>query len=411
VPPVRDRSASLRVALLALLTLLLGAGGCAAQEVPETLVRSSDPELRAMAARLLPDLARRSGMELREPVRLEMRSRAQLVRYLEAKLDEELDAEEARHTVAAYHLMGLVPDTLDLRGVLLDLYTEQVAGFYDPDSTALFILDDQPARALQGLLVHELVHAVQDQTADLDALTDPELGNDRATAAQAAIEGHATLVMLEYLTEQMRGAPVDLSEMPDFGADLRPALEGMRSQFPALAGAPRVIQEALLFPYLEGAGYVQRLWTEEERVAPFGPWLPTSTEQVLTGERGDEPVPVALEVEGGRVLHEDALGRLELGVLLEAHAGDGAGDAARGWGGDRWALVEDGAGGRGLILAVAWDEVAARDAFMDRLGAHLDAFPARAELESLDLPVGPVSLLRVGSALATPVTVLRVEGG
>ena len=82
--------------------------------------------------------------------------------------------------MASYALLGLVPDTLDLRAVLLSLYTEQVAGFYEPDSTALFVMDDQPASALQGLLIHELVHAVQDQTVDLHALTDPDLGNDRA---------------------------------------------------------------------------------------------------------------------------------------------------------------------------------------------------------------------------------------
>ena len=32
----------------------------------------------------------------------------------------------------------------------MSVYTEQVAGFYDPDSTALFVLDDQPQDALAG---------------------------------------------------------------------------------------------------------------------------------------------------------------------------------------------------------------------------------------------------------------------
>ena len=116
-----------------------------------------------MAGSLLADLAERSGMELAEPVRLEKRSRDELVSYLHHKLDEEMPEPEARATVAVYALLGLVPPDLDLRSVLLDLYTEQVAGFYDPDSTALFILDDQPQVMLQGLLIHELVHAVCSQ--------------------------------------------------------------------------------------------------------------------------------------------------------------------------------------------------------------------------------------------------------
>ena len=147
------------------------------------LVESSDRHLRELAASLLPDLAARSGMELTSPVRLEQRSRAELVRYLEHKLDEELPPAEARARVDAYALFGLVPSDLDLRTVLLGLYTEQVAGFYEPDSTALFVLDDQPDADVEALLVHELVHAVQDQSVDLSAITDPDLGNDRATAA------------------------------------------------------------------------------------------------------------------------------------------------------------------------------------------------------------------------------------
>ncbi len=161
-----------RLPVLLGVAMALGACRSGAQQAP-AMVRSSDPELRELAAALLPDLARRAGMELKEPVRIEKRSRAQLERYLRHKLDEELPEEEARETVSSYALLGLVPDTLDLRTMLLALYTEQVAGFYEPDSTALFVLDDQPAAALQALLVHELVHAVQDQSVDLHALTVP----------------------------------------------------------------------------------------------------------------------------------------------------------------------------------------------------------------------------------------------
>ncbi|NJD19195.1 MAG: hypothetical protein FIA95_07945, partial [Gemmatimonadetes bacterium] len=286
-------------AVLTLAVLALSACAGDAQQTPP-LAASSDRELRELAGALLPDLARRSGLELKRPVRLERRTRADLVRYLRHKLDEELPEAEARRTVAVYALLGLVPDTLDLRALMLGLYTEQVAGFYEPDSTALFILADQPASVLQPLLVHELVHALQDQSADLEALTDAELGNDRASAAQAAIEGHATLVMLEYLSEQMRGAPVDLGRVRDFASSMRPALEGMQGQFPALAGAPPVVRQALLFPYVEGTAFVQGLWTRGTRGAPFGADLPISTEQVLTRDLEDVPVRIALTCEGGR---------------------------------------------------------------------------------------------------------------
>ena len=385
---------------LAVAGLALGACDSGAQQ-PATrsssaLVQSSDPALAELAAALLPDLARRAGMELKKPVRLERRSREQLVRYLRAKLDEELPEDEARATVSAYALLGLAPDTLDLRALLLSLYTEQVAGFYEPDSTALFVLDDQPESAVQGLLVHELVHAVQDQTVDLHALTDDDVGNDQQNAAQAAIEGHATLVMLEYLTEQMRGAPVDLAEIPDFAASVRPALEGMRSQFPALANAPRVIQESLLFPYVEGASYVQSLWAGGDRVAPFGAFLPRSTEQVLTHDLDDAPVPLEVEVVGATAVHRDDLGRLEAGILLDTLAGDGSAHFADGWGGDAYVLVRLSDGSEGLAWASVWDDAAARDAFVGALAGHVGGLPRAATLRSLDVDGHPGALLRVG---------------
>ncbi|MDX1646776.1 MAG: hypothetical protein R3304_06515 [Longimicrobiales bacterium] len=388
------------------LMLALGATAlrCDAQPTSE-LVVSSDPELGLLAAELLPDLAARAGMQLRAPVRLEERSRDELVAYLESKIDEELPEEEARDRRSAYALLGLMPPDLDLRQVLLDLYTEQVAGFYEPDSTALFVLDDQSEESLEALLLHELVHAVQDQTVDLDDLTDPDRGNDRASAAQAAIEGQATLVMLEYMTEQMTGVPVDLGQVPDFSAQIRPALEAMNAQFPALARAPRVVRESLLFPYVEGAGFVQRLWAGGERLDPFGATLPLSTEQVLR-PRAAPPVGVRLDVSNGRVVLEDVLGRLELGVLVEDVLGldgsggvVGAGGPAEGWDGDRYALVETPEGDRSLVFVVVWDTDAARDRFVEAVRAARHRFGGPVTVDGRIEGERAVSVLRVGEGV------------
>ncbi len=382
-------------------------------EVADTLVTSSDPELRALAEEMLPDLARRSGLELREPVRLERRSRAELERYLLAKLDEELPPEKARRLGLAYQRLGLVPDSLDLRALLLSVYQEQVAGFYDPDSTALFVLDDQGAETLRPLLLHELVHAVQDQWADLDALTSVEVGNDRRMAAQAAIEGHATLVMLEYMTERLRGGEVDLSTIPNMADQLRPALQAMRDQYPALAAAPRVLQEGLLFPYLEGAGFLLRVWQADERVAPFGAHLPESTEQVLHPERyiaepRDRPTHVRVTVSGGTAVLDDVLGQAETAILLEEVA-DTEGAAAAGWDGDRWVLVEPpGEGDERLVWAAVWDDVASRDRVAAALVAAVDAFGPDATVERVEVAGRPVLVLTVGGAVAIEVT---LEGG
>lgn len=392
------------------LGLLLAGCGERAADPDTTLVISSDPELRRVAAALLPSLAERSGLELREPVRVERRTREELVRYLEAKLDEELPPDEEASLARAYALMGLFPENVALRDLLMSVYTEQVAGFYDPDSTALFVLDDQPAETLESLLVHELVHAIQDQTTSLDSITDRSRGNDRQSAAQAAIEGHATLVMLEHMLGQMQGGEVDLSEIPDFAAQIRPALEGMRAQYPALADAPRVIQETILFPYLEGAGFVQHLWAVTgDRRPPFGDELPESTEQVVFPERfvgqRDTPTTLLLSVGGRAVVYENVLGQLETRILVEELAGSDAGPAARGWDGDRYVLLD---GRDDLVWATVWDDAEARDGFVRTLRPALAALPRPATVEVREVEGRPVAIVVIGEATGVEVT---LEGG
>jgi hypothetical protein len=383
----------------AFLFLLLA---CAPPSAQDPLVVSSDPELAALAAELLPDIAARAGLPLERPVRLERRSREQLVGYLTAKLDEELPPDLADRLARSYALLGLVPADLDLRTLLLSVYREQVAGFYDPDSTALFVMEDQPSATVRAVLVHELVHAVQDQAVDLDSLTSRGRGNDRQTAAQAAIEGHATLVMLEYAMEQAQGRPVDLSTLEGFGDQLRQTLGTVRAQFPALAGAPRVVQEALLFPYLEGAGFAQRVWRETgRRAAPVRANLPLSTEQVLRPERllgapRDDPKEVALRIAGARIVHDDVLGELETRLFIEELSGErGAPGVANGWSGDRFALLET-PSGPALAWVVLWDDEGSREAFRQRLVPNLARLPAGGRLDLVDVEGIAGLLLRIG---------------
>lgn len=410
-PPRTGRSATgARWAVLLSVLILAGvACGGGAQEPASDQVVSSDPELARLAAEILPGLTARSGLELHRPVRVERRSREQLEGYLRHKLDEELPVHEAEAAVEVYAFFGLVEPGLDLRALLLGLYGEQVAGFYEPDSTALFVLDDQPREVLESLLLHELVHAVQDQTVDLDALTSRDRGGDRAVAAHAAVEGHATLVMIEFMMERMTGRPVDLTEVPGLADQLIPGMDAMTAQFPALAGAPPVIQRALLFPYVQGAGFVQRLWAEEGRVAPFEAFLPESTEQILSGVLADGPVDLAVSLDGAETVYGDVLGRLELGVLVETHLGGAGRGLADGWGGDRYALLETADGGRGLVWVAVWDDQGARDRFAEGFGPALERLGA-ATLDTLEVDGLPGTVLRVGDTEGVRISA-RVAGG
>ena len=392
---VRNRSWTVAVWVMPLLTGL----GCG-ESGDDALVTSSDPGLASIAVRLLPDLAAGSGMELRSPVRVERRSRVDLERYLEFKIEEEFPEDRAEFLSAAYGLLGLVPPDMDLRSTIKGLYLEQVAGFYDPDSTTLFVLDDQPDEAIESLLVHELVHAIQDQNTDLDAITDPGLSNDRRVAAQAAIEGHATLVMFEFLMRQ-QGQAVDATEGPNFSANLGPALVAAQKESPALAGAPVILQESVLFPYRGGLAFVEALWRERGgRPPPFGSDLPGSTEEILHPEdfvRGQRDSLQRIELsvgDGWSRLYEDTLGELEVGILLEMVGGSRT--SAFGWGGDRYVLLADGDGHHSLAWFSLWDTEEQRDRFVRELEPRLSAFPSQASLTAMEIGGLPATRLLVG---------------
>jgi hypothetical protein len=366
------------------------------------MVISSDPELRTRVAELLPVLAERAQMELTHPIRAERRSREALEGYLRFKLDQELPPEEARVRTLSYTLLGMMDEGVDLREILLSVYTEQVAGFYDPDSTALFVLDDMPMEMLESVLIHELVHAVQDQTADLDSLTAKVRGNDRQVAAQSAIEGHATLIMLEYMAEEIQGQKMDIASLPDFSQSIRPALEGMRQQYPALTSAPAVIQESLLAPYIEGATYMAAFWQGVQgRPAPFGAYLPQSTEQILNpelapGRAEDKPTDLQVELEEGTTIrYQNTLGQMEVGLLLNALLGEGHRELAQGWDGDRFLLVEE-EGAAALVWVSVWDTPAQRNAFVEGLQGGLGALPLPSTLEGEAFMGRPGAILRVG---------------
>ena len=370
------------------------------EEPSAALVVSEDPELRRLATELLSELVARSDLELKAPVRVARRSRPELMRYLEVQLDEEFPPDEAAAVAQSYELLGLIPEETDLRELMLSIYTEQISGFYDPDSTAVFVMDDQPAEDLRTVLIHELVHAIQDQLTNLDSLTSRERGNDRQTAALAAIEGHATLVMFDYVTWQLQGGRGDLRDVPDFVARIRPALEGMRTRYPALAKAPLVVQEAVLFPYLEGTAFVQRLWREMNgRPSPFADLLPLSTEQVTEGGplapgTRDEPVELRLVAER-TVRYTNTLGAMETAVLLRELVDEDAAAAARGWGGDRYVLL-DTQDGPALAWWSVWDDEVARDRFVATLGSALGRLRGPARVTGGEVDGWPAALLEIG---------------
>jgi hypothetical protein len=336
---------------------------------------------------------RATGLHFKSPPRSALRTREQVRAYLIRKLDDELPASKLLGLETAYRLFGLLPDTLHLRSLLLDLYTEQVAGYYDPDSATLFGVAGADAAQLRLVLAHEMVHALQGQYLALDSILHETTNNDRLTAAQAVLEGQATLVSIDVLASGQR-----VSNNPEFWEMYREQVRQQQTAMPVFARAPLVVREALIFPYLAGAEFMH--WWESSPfrdTVPYGPRMPASTEQILFPDRytrGDKPIGLAFPSDTG-VIYEDVLGENELRVLMARLTGTSEvrTGAPIGWGGDRYRVYRS-ATGPALVWYVIWDDRRSAERFVWGYGGKLRATSRqgyRTTLESLDLEGKPAT--------------------
>lgn len=391
--------------------------------------------LAAMIDSLVPVISRASGLPVRHPVAYTLQSRADARKFIDRQLDEELGPEELRGTERVYKALGMIPDTLDLRSLLLALYAEQVVGYYDAKTDRLYVLAGVPADSAAPVVAHELVHALQDQYTDLDSLVARGRGNDRQVAAQAAAEGEATLVMVAIQTAQVTGRPPDPGSLPDMRGMLAPALEAQNDQFPVFQHAPRIVRETLIFPYLGGAAFVQALFRHrrgDDLPIPFRDLLPQSTEQVMHPESRfirtrDAPTELTLGPpgDGWSVAYSNGFGEFETSVIVGQQLGEGTtgtdsqgDDAASGWDGDRYALLDGPDGKRALVWYSVWDDPASADRFAAAYRRGLLRRPERAgEVERLGLQGRPAVRIvetaagGVPAEVGAPDVVALREGG
>jgi hypothetical protein len=351
--------------MLTWVCLLAGCRGAPARDTTQ------EQELTRIVDSLRPAVERATALKFRGPVISAFRDRNQLREFLISKLEEDFPPEREEGTAAVYRLLGLIPDTLNLRGLLVDLYTEQVAGFYDPATRTLYGLRGADPAQLRLVLAHEMVHALQHQYLPLDSLLKAKGNGDNQGAAQAFLEGHATLASIRVLTPGQ-----DVVARPEFWQLFRDQIREQQGSMQVFSRTPLALRFELIFPYLYGSEFVR--WWDSARVGqplPTLATLPRSTEQVIHPDRyaaSDQPQVVRFADSSADVLFEDTMG--ELGVQTVASVIGGSNEIltepAAGWGGDRFRAYRT-AAGPALVWYVAWDDAASLERFGRGAGAKL----------------------------------------
>jgi uncharacterized iron-regulated protein len=113
---------------------------------------------------------------------------------------------------------------------------KKLQGYYSIKDKTLFVYDDLKGSYERGVLIHEMVHALQDQHFGLENLHQSTFGSDSELALAALIEGDATWTMIELVQK----------EQPNVLKMLDTPLEKSRD-----------LQRAFL--YAQGARYVKAL--------------------------------------------------------------------------------------------------------------------------------------------------------
>lgn len=333
--------------------------------VPSTTaqaVRAAVPTPTAgRVAAILSRAAEIRGLPIKGDVPLGYLDRDQLRAYLVKEFEKENTREQMEMDKAILALLDLLEEKDDLYGLYLDALTDEVSGFYDFETRGMKLItsnrDLQPMDEL--VLVHEYVHAIQDQNFNLGARMKADKGDaEKAVALRSLAEGDATLFMGVYAQRFMsKEQMAALQGQPQPGG---PSEQKLKS-------APPVLEWSMMFPYVMGmsfvGGLIQRSGMEGVNRAYSNP--PVTSEQImhvekyLSGEgpgRVEWPDVASALGSSWTKRTEDVLG--EFGFWCYLRGGlpsEIANRGAQGWGGDRLLLFRNAAGAHALILLSSWD--------------------------------------------------------
>lgn len=285
----------------------------------------------------------------------------ELRHYLIEQLNNTSD-EDLRIESALYIILGFIPKDFDLRQFYVDLYSEQIAGFYDSKTNEMHLIGDGSSYDNALTLAHEYTHFLQYNTKAFE----PVLHHDEDFCTEnvetcliidALIEGDATL------TETLINPNSLLGERQN-------EKKTTRDVFYA---APKYFQDTLLFPYKYGFDFVSYHYLKGgfSAVNDLYMNLPQSIEQIMHPEKYQKDLPIDVPLEPFRTIietdfdikRENVLNESDIRLILGSSFNEEwqlserqAEIAAAGWGGGSYIYAEK--DGKQLFFSkVLWDSV------------------------------------------------------
>lgn len=309
-------------------------------------------EVQALIAELMIEAQQLRDLEFLTPVEVILLTNEEYQARLREIFEEDLPPEDIEAQNAVLRVLGIIGPTDDFRQIVDTLYSSATGGFYDPESGELVVrLVGEFGPYAESAVVHELVHALQDQHFDLaDARKDLE--GDAAYVALALLEGDAFLREVTYVQS------LGLSDQAAYAAEYAALIAEIDKA--ALDTLPSYIVDSLTSAYTDGYFFHQEIGLDEIDSQFRDP--PESSEQVLESDkyrRDEQPLEVTLpafDLPGYEIWFEAPAGQKDLELLLTDGIGASqAGVAASGWGGDTNRIYNSGDGESVYVLQFRGD--------------------------------------------------------
>ena len=285
-----------------------------------------------------------TDLPVKHEVKRQLATRDQVVAYLDKSMAEDKDAQRLRRSELVLKKFGLLPRDYDLQKFLVALLREQVAGYYDPKTKTVNLLDWIDAEQQRPVMAHELTHALQDQSfglekwmkrgdTDLEEKKNPtpeDIDNDEIGEARTAVvEGQAMVVLVDYML-----APTGQSLLaaPQIADALKEGMLVGTSDSPEFQGAPIFLKEELTFPYRYGLDFETALLRSGGKEKAFADAFsdpPQTTRQImepktyLSGERL-EPMHLPdfkADFKNYERFNVGAMGEFDVAILIDQYAG------------------------------------------------------------------------------------------
>jgi hypothetical protein len=350
---------------------------------PETKISPKEAEeLFRSIDEILKFASKDSGLPIKQEVQRRLTSRDEVAAYIQKHMSEDEDAQRLRRSELVLKKFGLLPRDFDLQTFLLAMLREQVAGYYDPKTKMVNLLDWVDPEQQKPVMAHELTHALQDQSFGLEKWmragsgdlvqspnepTPKDIENDEiSTARQAVVEGQAMVVLIDYML-----APTGQSLLasPQVAEALKQGMLVGTDNSPLFVSSPLYIKEALIFPYRYGLDFEAALLKQGGKEKAFAGVFanpPTSTREIMEPQtylNGEHVKAMPLPDYSSVFKNYDrfdigAIGELDVALIIEQYAG---GDVSRDmyphWRGGYYYAIRpkgDNTAPLGLLYASRW---------------------------------------------------------